>query len=127
MDNRELSRPVLVAAIVAVAFGVLTVASGGFALFSGADMGAVVPLVLWFNFLAGFAYVAAGLGLWFKHRRVWWLCLLILVATLLVLLGFAAHVVQGGSYELRTAVALLLRSGTWAAITIVAYRARMKH
>jgi hypothetical protein len=41
--------------------------SGGRALFGGADMGAVVPFVLWFNFLAGFAYVAAGLGLWYPQ------------------------------------------------------------
>ena len=56
------TRSLTVAAIIAVIFGLLTIVSGGRALFGGADMGAVVPFVLWFNFLAGFAYVAAGLA-----------------------------------------------------------------
>ena len=60
------TRSLTVAAIIAIAFGLLTLVSGGRALFGGADMGAVVPFVLWFNFLAGFAYVAAGLGFWFR-------------------------------------------------------------
>lgn len=56
------SRLTKTAAIVAIVFGALTIISGGRALFGGVDMGAVVPFVLWFNFLAGFAYVAAGLA-----------------------------------------------------------------
>ena len=36
---------------VAIAFGVLTVFSGGRTLLGSADMGAVVPFVLWFNTL----------------------------------------------------------------------------
>jgi len=64
MVERTLSRPALVAAVVALAFGALTVVSGGM------DMGAVVPFVLWFNFLAGFAYITAGLALRFKARRI---------------------------------------------------------
>ena len=53
-----------IAAAIAIVFGLLTLVSGGRALFGGADMGAVVGFVLWFNFLAGFAYVLAGVGLW---------------------------------------------------------------
>ena len=55
-------------AAVAIVFGVATVFAGGTALFGGeaarAAAGNAVPFVLWFNFLAGFAYVAAGAGLW---------------------------------------------------------------
>jgi len=123
MPDTKLSRSVLAAAVVAIVFGALTVVSGGIALFGGADMGAVVPVVLWFNFLAGFAYIAAGLALWFKDRRAWWLSALILAATLVVLAYFVFHVAQGGAYEPRTVGALLLRSGVWAAIATVAYRA----
>ncbi len=54
-------------AVVGMAFGVLTIASGARALFGDAAaraaVGHAVPYVLWFNFLAGFAYVAAGIGL----------------------------------------------------------------
>ncbi|MCF8515367.1 MAG: hypothetical protein K9G72_13490, partial [Rhodobacteraceae bacterium] len=51
----------------AMAFGLLTLLSGGKALFGTADMGAVVPFVLWFNFVAGFAYVEGALLLWRGH------------------------------------------------------------
>lgn len=37
---------------VAIAFGALTIVSGGRTLLGLADMGAVVPFVLWFNTLA---------------------------------------------------------------------------
>ena len=123
MVERTLSRPAMAAAVVAIAFGALTVVSGGMALFSGMDMGAVVPVVLWFNFLAGFPYIAAGLALWFKARRAWWLCAAILVATLIVVAFFALHIAQGGAFEPRTVGALLLRAIVWAAIAIIAYRA----
>ena len=60
------------AALVAVAFGLLTLKEGGTVLFGGpearAAAGQVVPFVLWFNFLAGFANVAGGLGLWRGER-----------------------------------------------------------
>ncbi|MCB5412136.1 hypothetical protein [Pseudogemmobacter faecipullorum] len=40
-----------IAGVAAIAFGLLTLISGGSALFGLVDMGAVVPFVLWFNFL----------------------------------------------------------------------------
>ena len=56
-----------IAALVAVVFGIATVFSGGRVLFgpeaARVAAGAVVPFVLWFNFVAGFAYVLAGVGL----------------------------------------------------------------
>ena len=70
----------LVLGPVAVLFGVATIVSGGTVLFGDtgtrAAAGAVVPFVLWFNFLAGFAYVAAGLGVtfwkpWAPSSRRW--------------------------------------------------------
>ncbi len=110
------------AAAIAVVFGALTIFAGGRALFGGADMGAVVPYVLWFNFLAGFAYVAAGLGLW---RGAGWargLSLAIAVATAAVFAAFLWHVAQGGAHEARTTAAMTLRTLVWAAIAAVAFR-----
>lgn len=117
------SRSMKIAAIVAIVFGALTVVSGGRALFGGADMGDVVPFVLWFNFGAGFAYVLAGFGLW---RGAAWgrvLSLGILLATAAVFLAFLWHVLQGGAYELRTMGAMILRTAVWAAIAVIALRA----
>jgi len=56
----------------AVAFGLLTIQAGGAVLWgeeAAQAAGAYVPFVVWVNFLAGFGYVAAGLGLW--SWRAW--------------------------------------------------------
>jgi hypothetical protein len=89
------TRSLTVAAIIAIAFGLLTLVSGGRALFGGADMGAVVPFVLWFNFLAGFAYVAAGLGFWF--RTDWATVLSIAIALATALDPFGSSICAPGS------------------------------
>ena len=62
------SRPrwAIAAALIAVVFGVVTVFVGGKTLFGPpaerAAAGNIVPFVLWFNFIAGFAYIIAGCG-----------------------------------------------------------------
>ena len=123
MPDLNRSRALLAAAAVAIAFGLLTIVSGAGTLFGAAEMGAVVPFVLWFNFLAGFAYVAAGVGLWRGTSWGWWLSAGIAGATALVFLAFLAHVLLGNPYELRTLGALVLRLGVWSAIAATARRA----
>lgn len=120
------ARLVRILAVIAVLFGVLTVFSGGMALFgpeqARARLGDVVPFVLWFNFLAGFVYVAAGLGL-FQHRS--WgvgLAVALAVATLVVFAIFGIHVATGGAYEMRTVAAMTLRSAFWVTLALVAMR-----
>jgi hypothetical protein len=116
----------LAAAALAVAFGLLTIASGGRTLFGGEaarqSAGAYVPFVLWFNFAAGFAYVIAGVGLWLKRRWAAGLAAAIAIATLLVFAGFGWHVLSGGAYEMRTVAAMTLRSALWVAIAWLAAR-----
>ena len=127
MNKRKVRKALGAAALVAVVFGVLTVLSGGRALFGGTEaqaaVGDAVPFVLWFNFIAGFAYVAAGIGL--LLTQVWgrWLAAVIAVATLVVFAAFGMHVLMGGPYEVRTVGAMTLRSLVWIGIAIVAGRA----
>jgi hypothetical protein len=113
------------AALAAVAFGLLTLKEGGTILFGDASAraaaGNYVPFVLWFNFLAGFAYVIAGVGLWMQRRAAAWLALAIVVATALVFVAFGAHVYGGGAYEPRTVIAMSLRTLVWAAIAAIAW------
>ncbi len=113
------------AALVAVASGLLTLKEGGTILFGDASAraaaGNYVPFVLWFNFLAGFAYVIAGVGLWMQRRAAAWLAFAIVVATALVFVAFGAHVYGGGDYEPRTVIALSLRTLVWAAIAAIAW------
>ena len=115
--------PLRIAAGVAAVFGALTVLSGGRALFGQAEMGEVVPFVLWFNFLAGFAYLAAGAGLWQGRRWGATLSAAIFAATAIVFAAFGVHVVLGGAYEMRTVGAMILRTGVWAAIAALSRRA----
>lgn len=120
------SRTLKIAAGVAILFGLLTILSGGRALFGGAEaraaVGDAVLFVLWFNFLAGFAYVVAGIGVFLGHRLAVWISLGILIATSLVFLAFGIHVLQGGAYEARTVGAMFLRTGFWAFMSVVSWR-----
>lgn len=128
-SERPMSKPPLslrIAGGVAILFGMLTVASGVSTLLGGLDMGAVVPFVLWFNAGGGLAYVVAGLGLWMGLRWAFPLSLAIVAATLLVFAGFGLHVARGGAYEMRTVLAMALRSTVWGAIALVAWRARAR-
>ena len=118
------TRYLTVAASVAIVFGLLTIVSGGNALFGGADMGAVVPFVLWFNFVAGFAYVAAGLGLWVLTGWATGLTIAIAVATAAVFAAFLWHISTGAAYEARTMAAMVLRLAVWIVLAIVAIRSR---
>jgi hypothetical protein len=114
------------AALVAGIFGVLTVYSGGTVLFGGpaarAAAGEVVPFVLWFNFLAGFAYVAAAIGLW--PGRAWgaWAAVAIAAMTALTFVLLGVHAALGGAFEMRTVWAMMLRTVVWAAIAALAFR-----
>lgn len=114
------------AAAVAVAFGLLTITEGGTVLFGGdaarAAVGNYVPFVLWFNFLAGFAYVAAGVGLWRGRGWAATLATVIALSTFMVFAAFGIHVLAGGDYEARTVVAMTLRTAVWAAIAAYARR-----
>ncbi|MEW5837619.1 MAG: hypothetical protein AB1717_02145 [Pseudomonadota bacterium] len=115
-----------VISLIAIGFGLLTLQEGGAVLFvDGAARqaaGHYVPFVLWFNFLAGFAYIVAGVGLWMRRRWAMWLAVAIAVASALVFLAFGVHVVLGGAWERRTAAAMTLRTLVWAGIAAIAWR-----
>ena len=117
------------ASVVAVLFGLMTLKEGGTVLFGGeaarTAAGAYVPFVLWFNFLAGFAYVAAGLALWWRQGWAVGLALGIALATALVFGVFGVYVMNGGAYETRTMAAMALRTTVWLAIGALAWRMRL--
>ena len=122
--NRSIA--IWVITIIAFMFGLLTIKSGGSVIFiDGADRqaaGNYVPFVVWFNFLAGFVYIVAGAGLWLKKQWAAKLSVLIVVATLIVYAIFGLYILGGGLYEMRTVIAMSLRSIVWAFIAIFAYR-----
>jgi len=113
--------------IFAVAFGFVTVFEGGRTLFGRpeirASAGNIVPFVLWFNFIAAFAYLMAGLGLLLWKRWAAQLSAGIAVTTFAVFAAFGVHVALGGTFETRTVGAMLLRSTVWIAIAVSTCRA----
>ncbi len=119
-------RWLIAAGVFATVFGIATVAAGGRALFGPAEaraaFGRVVPFVLWFNFLAGFAYVVAGAGLVAARRWAAALAAVIAAATALVFAGFGLHVLLGGAFEPRTVAALAFRTVSWAGLAVAAWR-----
>jgi len=116
-------------AVAAVVFGLVTIVSGGRALFGSAEaraaMGHTVPFVLWFNFLAGFLYVLAGVVLLWGKRWAAHLSILLAVSTLVIFAAFGVHVFGRGTYEARTLGAMSLRSLFWVAVAVVSFRAKM--
>lgn len=116
-------RPVAVAAAL---FGLLTIFSGGTALFGGAAakaaVGDAVPFVLWFNFLAGFVYLIGAFAIYkstFWVQRIAWL---IGLSTLLVFAVLILVALSGTPFEWRTVGAMTIRTGFWLAIAFVLSR-----
>ncbi len=119
-----------VVSIIALAFGMLTIKSGGSVLFIDGPArqaaGDYVPFVLWFNFLAGFAYLLAGVGLFMQKSWAPSLSIFIAVATAIVFALFGLHVLNGGAYETRTVMAMSLRTVVWVSIAVFSYRKATK-
>lgn len=116
--------------LLAVAFGLLTIKEGGTILFGGeaarAAAGHYVPFVLWFNFIAGFAYVVAGVGLWLRRSWAVGLAIAIALATAFTFAAFGVHVAYGGAFEMRTVAAMSLRTLVWATIAAIAWRGLLR-
>ncbi len=117
---------VWVSVIIAVVFGVMTIKSGGSVLFINGEAilaaGNYVDFVLWFNFFAGFFYIAAGLGLWLKKSWAPMLAITVASLTILVFAAFGIHVFNAGAYEQRTVIAMSIRTLVWTAIAVTCWR-----
>jgi hypothetical protein len=128
MKTRSQQRSSLIWAIalIAVGFGLLTIKEGGTILFGDetarATAGNYVPFVLWFNFVAGFAYVVAGIGLWLQQRWSVWLAASLAAATALTFAALGMHVLLDGLYEKRTVIAMSMRTLVWSTIAALAWR-----
>ena len=111
--------------VIAVMFGLITIKSGGSVLFIDGSArqaaGYYVPFVVWFNFLAGFVYIATGAGLWLQKQWAVRLSVLIVIATFIVYAILGLYILGGGLYEIRTIFAMGFRTIIWAFIAIFAY------
>jgi hypothetical protein len=129
MNNPStVSKTLRILSVIALLFGLMTIKSGGSVLFGTASAklaaGNAVNFVLWFNFLAGFAYISAAPGLWLGKRWAMGLSGLIALMTMLVFIALGVHIAGGGEYENRTLAAMTLRTAIWATIYYFARRIR---
>ena len=125
VDKRSVVSNRLVAGF-ALIFGILTIVSGGRVLFGGpeaqAAAGNAVRFVLWFNFLSGFAYAAAAVGILLLKRWARYLAIALAITIVAVFGLFGWHVLSGGAYEVRTVGAMTLRSAVWIGIALYLQR-----
>jgi len=108
-------------ALFLLVFGILTLKSGGSVLFiesAREAAGNILIEVVWFNFIAGFLYILAAFGTWKDYPWNRKLTLFLFAAYLIMMVYFSAHVLRGGLYETRTALALSFRTLVWGAILL---------
>lgn len=112
----------IILAVVGIVFGLMTLKTGGLTLFTEEGRvaaGDYVPFVLWFNFLAGFFYILASVGILLGHSPARTIAKILALASLGVFILLLGHVALGGSYEVKTIVAMIVRGGFWAMVWMV--------
>jgi hypothetical protein len=116
------SLAVRAAAVIAGLFGAATIFSGASVLFGqgAASAGDYVPFIVWFNFLGGFFYVVAALGLWLGRRWAAPLAAALAILTVLAFTALGGYIAAGAPFEMRTVAAMTLRTFMWIAISILA-------
>lgn len=115
-------------ALLFLVFGIMTLISGGRSLFTEAGVasrGNIVPVVLWFNFIAGFFYLMAGISTFRLKVCVKKLAIVLAVLNTIVLLYLANHIYQGGLYENKTVVAMSFRTVFWIFFAVYFQRSEM--
>lgn len=113
-------------ALFGLIFGIVTLFSGGSVLFGSESArisaGNYVPLVVWFNFTAGFFYIIAAIGVLLGKPWSYPLSVLIAVATATTAAIFAYYVSTGVGFEMRTVAALAVRTGFWSLMAFLIRR-----
>lgn len=126
MKTKDTSIVTWIMSLVAIIFGLITIKSGGTTLFveeTRVAAGDVVLFVLWINFILGFAYIAAGIGLLMGKTWAKNLSLAIAGITLITYAAFGFSIALGSVYKIKTVKVMAVRSLIWVAIayqTVVA-------
>jgi len=118
---------VRVLALVAIAFGVLTIKSGGAVLFWSEEAriaaGNYVPFVLWFNFLAGFVYIITGIGLLMFKPWAPKVAAILAASTLTIFAALGVGIAFADlAHETRTIGAMVVRSTVWTVIALLTFK-----
>lgn len=118
-------KEIWIVTIIALVFGALTIKAGGLVLFTEGEFhqrqGDFVPFVVWFNFIAGFAYITAAVGIFCMCAWSIQLSYAIATATAAFFILFGMHVIADGAYELQTVVVMTFRTLLWIVISFVVH------
>ncbi len=121
-NNNNQSVLLRVLGIAAILFGIMTLKSGGATLFiDGATReasGNFVPFVVWSNFLMGFTYIIAGIGIWLNQNWTKVLTIGIVTVTVLTFIVFGIHIWMDGVFEIKTVKVMTIRSLFWIFVSL---------
>ena len=109
--------------VVAILFGIMTLKSGGATLFIDSATrevsGNFIPFVVWSNFLMGFAYIIAGIGIWLNQNWTKVLTIGIVTITLLTFFVFGIYILMDGVFEIKTVKVMTFRSLFWIFVLLM--------
>ncbi len=112
----------------AIVFGAMTVFSGAQNLFNEEvirTQGNIIPVVLWFNFLAGFLYILIAALILKTKRIALRLTAFLSSMNIVVLLYLLNHIYSNGAFEMRTLIAMSFRTAFWFFFFIMISRSEM--
>ncbi len=119
MKIKDRSVVTWIISLVAIGFGFMTIKSGFANLFvpeTRAAAGDIVLFVLWINFIMGFVYVIAGVGIFQGKAWAKNLSLVIAGITLLTYAAFGVNIALGGIWKMKTVKVMAVRSLVWVGI-----------
>jgi len=110
-------------AIVAILFGLATIKEGSAVLLfdptARIKAGNYVPFVVWANVFAGFLYIATGVAILIENKWAKWMSILLALFTTGIFIALGVHIITGGLYELRTVIAMTIRTAFWIIVAFL--------
>lgn len=116
-----------VLSIFIILFGLTTITAGGNAFFTQSGRiaaGKIIPLVLWYNFIAGFFYILAGFAIYKQKSMAIRISMLLANSSFAIYFALLIHIFKGNEYETRTLIAMTFRTFFWIAIATTTFRSR---
>lgn len=132
MKQRPTLKPIYrVLGVIATLFGVMTLKEGGSVLFFDGPAreaaGNVVPFVLMFNFASGFLYVLTGAGIFLGKGWARQTAAILAFSCALVLASLGVYILMEQPFEMRTVIAMTIRTGFWITLALVMRHAAKNH
>ncbi len=107
---------------IAALFGMVTIKAGGSVLFFDGPAreaaGNYVQFVVGANFIMGFFYILAGIGIWLQKPCSLRIVAFLTSAILTVYAALGIHILMGRLYEMETVYVMAFRSLVWISIYI---------